>query len=111
MAELLALIPHLSGLITVGLMWQVWNIKRSFDDTRDTTSTNRKGIGQMQSKLDDLQRDIATLLEDHKEIKRQQEDIMEFARKLDTQHRDQDVEMAKMMKDLDEIKRKLEAKQ
>ena len=108
MAELLAIIPHLSGLITVGLMWQVWNIKRAFDDTKDTTSRNSKGIGEIQGNLDAIARDVNTLLEDHKEIKRQQEDIMEFARKLDTQHRDQDVEMAKMMKDLDEIKRKLE---
>ena len=108
MMELFELIPHLSGLITVGLMWQVWNIKRSFDDTKDTTSRNGKGISELLSQLDSIERDIGVLLEDHKEIKRQQEEVMEFARKLDTQHRDQDVEMAKMMKDLDEIKRKLE---
>ena len=99
--ELLELIPHLASLITVGIMWQLWRANAALQATANSAKNASANSHENQRKID-------VLLDDHKDIKRQQEESMEFCRKLYDQHNIQGVELAKIQKDLDEIRRKLE---
>lgn len=99
------IIDLVAPLFTMGVMWQIWNIKKSFDDTANVARGAKQTSWDNQKKIDELATKVDVLLEDHKDIKRMQEDGMEFSRKLYDQHNKQDVEIAKIQKDLDEIKR------
>ena len=108
MEAILDLLPHLASFLTLGIMWQVWRMVSAMEKTAASAKTAAAAASENQ-------RNITVLLEDHKEIKRQQEELMDFCRKLYGQHNAQDIELTKMAKDLEcmqheirEIKVKLE---
>ena len=108
MEGLLGILPHLSSILTGALMWQVWNIRSAFIKAAADSAATKATSFENKQMLIDLEKRVKGLEEDHRDIMRNQGDSMEYVRELSKQHGKHEIIYARIEKDLETIKRKID---